>query len=185
MNRDAAMTTSTLASVRPSLTEVARATFDRLIARRGDLAGLLVDGHFFRGDRHPFRSECVPQYLSDSEHRELKNGIASSTMRVTWLDIGQALESIAGERFDVIYVSNILDRWHLFGGNHTEILSRLQSALARHGDARIIGHCDPAFLRTSQGAAAQQAIASAAAEVGMPMVDSCEDASEYWCLAHR
>lgn len=171
-------------SVRPGLSEVVRATFDSLLTRRGDLAGLLVDGHFFRGDRHPFRGECVPQYLSDSGYLELRGGISSSTMRVTWLDIGQALEVTAGEQFDVIYVSNIFDRWHLFGGNYTEILSRVQLSLARHAEARVIGHCDPAFLRTSQGVVAQRAIASAAAEVGMPLIEHCKDAPEYWCLAH-
>jgi hypothetical protein len=110
------------ASVRAGLTEVTRAALDQLIARRGDLAGLLVDGHYFRGDRHPFRAECVPQYLSDGGFFQLKEGIASSTMRLIWLDIGQALEATAGERFDVIYVSNILDRWHLFGDDYTAIL---------------------------------------------------------------
>jgi hypothetical protein len=54
----------------------------------------------------------------------------------------------------------------------------LQSALARHGEARVIGHCDPAFLGTAQGAAVRQAITSASAEVGMSLAEHCEIAPE-------
>jgi hypothetical protein len=65
----------------------------------------------------------------------------------------------------------------LANGVH-HILSRLQSALARHGEARVIGHCDPAFLGTAQGAAVRQAITSASAEVGMSLAEHCEIAPE-------
>jgi hypothetical protein len=165
------------------MTEYAHRLFDSLLARKGSLGDLLMDGRFFRGNAHPYNQNLLPYTIDDEAFHRAKAGLVASTMRLVWLDLVQVLKSTGQDRFDMIYVSNIFDRWHLFNTSLVNVMELLRASLARHGEALIIGHIDPKFLCSPDGRLAQQAIASSAAQVGMQFTKHCPGAPEFWTLS--
>jgi len=170
--------------VRHNITEPSRRFFDTILSKKASLPALLVDGEFFRGNDHPFIRDFLPYMFDDNAYFAARQGLLASEMRVVWLDLIQILTATKREIFDYIYLSNIFDRWHLFGIDLNHIMPMLRHALAKHEEAIIICHIDPKFLSSTQGQFVRESVAASAAQARLKFNNHCRATREYWTISH-
>lgn len=163
------------------LTSYAREFFDTVIKKYDDdrncISKLLNDGHYFRGDTFHFKSDEVPYLKSSDDYKKLQKNLQEGRYKFMWRDLSKATEMTPSERFDIIFISNILDRWHLYGGNHEDIVRRMRDRLALTPEAMIIGN-----YQWSSGV--DEKITPIAQKLDMRFTPHCEESPDYWKLTH-
>lgn len=92
-----------------------------------------------------------------------------------WQDLDEALQTTPLEQFDIIFVSDIFDRWYLFGGDYEKTFNFMKDRLAKNKDSCVIGNYRHGYDISSR-------LEEAAKETGMIFTSHCTGAENYWTL---
>lgn len=160
-------------ALREQLSHYAQQFFDNVIKNKESIKDLLDHSSFFRGVCF---SECrVPYLMDDTNYQKLKQNMKDSAFKVVWKGIDEAMGITPQETYDVIFVSNILDRWKTFGNSFTKTLSLMKERLSPNNKSRIIGNYQLGYDVAGD-------IKSAANKTGLLFTPHCKDADDYWTL---
>jgi len=169
--------------LRKELTEYAKAFFDDIIehgVNRNCIASLLNDGRYFRGNSSYFQKDNIPYLSNNASYGTLQISLFKSPYKFVWKSLSEAIELVPKEGFDVIFLSNILDRWNKFGGDFRKILLRLEPLLNKTQEARVIGNYQCGYeVKDNIGAVIKG--------TGLIFQPHCgqDKLHEYWTLRHE
>lgn len=169
--------------LRDHLTDYAKNFFDKIIEKgsnRNCIASLLKDGCYFRGDFFGYRGNEVPYLQDDKTYAKLQKSLEKAPYKMIWQDLNGAIDMVPNEKFDMIFISNILDRWSNFGGDFKDIILHMKARLKQDKDARIIGNYQCGY-------SVSDSINEIVKGTGMVFTPHCGDKHglhAYWTLKH-
>lgn len=167
-------------NLRKYLTVYAQKFFDKVIKDKYDkncIKSLLTDSRYFRGGSFCFNENETPYAQKESEYRKLQKSLQDSPYKFTWQSLTSATELVPEEEFDIIFISNILDRWDQFGGDFTEAVIKMKNLLKKEPEAMIIGN-----YQWSSGV--DDHLKPVAQKLDMKFIPHHKVNSNYWVLQH-
>ena len=162
--------------LREYLSPYAQNFFDKTIEDKNCIRTLLDDGRYFRGydlghiDRLPYLKNVTI-------YEQTKQTMKNAPFKIIWKDIDNAMKLTPNEKYDIIFISNILDRWRDFEKSFTKTIGLMKDRLVQNNEACIIGNYQ-------LGNDAAEYIKRAADEIDLKFTKHCEGARDYWTLKH-
>ena len=155
-----------------------RTFFDKVIdaTSKDTIYTLLNDRKFFRGT---WRGDVQVPYCETKEQYEiLQRKMCDAQFKTSWQDIDAAMRCTPNEKFDLIFISNILDRWPAFGCDMEQTLLLFKERLAQDKKARIIGNYQLGYNIAST-------IQESAKKTGLLFTPHVPDTYDYWTMQHE